>query len=101
MSEGQRRHWFQFTLRDIIMAMFWWGTFCGGMVLFRGLWRHELVSLETETPAYVVVGGLLFISLPAAAGSLFGHWWLGVLLGLAAFTLYAAYCLIAIAINGI
>jgi hypothetical protein len=99
MSEGPaKRRWYQFTIQRIMWATFWAAVFSGSLVLFNRLWNHELVPLESETPAYLVLGALSFVSPPAAIGCLFGSWWIGAVVGLVLFCAYVAYILIAISI---
>jgi len=84
-----------------MLATFWVAVFCVALTLFMRLWTHELVPLESEGGAYLVIGCLLFISIPAAIGCLFSRWWIGALIGLGIFIAYVTYILIAISIHGI
>jgi len=101
MSKAPQRRWFQFTTRGVFMATFWMAVFFGDLLLFNRLWNHELVAHESEEFAYLIIGCLLFVSIPAAIGGLFGRWGAGALIGLGLFCAYVAYVLIVIYIVGI
>jgi hypothetical protein len=94
------RRWYQITMRGIFVATFFAALFCFGLIIFGKLWKHELVLLESETTAYFVIGCLLFASLPAAIGGLFGRALWGIAVGIVAFGLYVAWIFIAIGLAG-
>lgn len=97
MSEGPaKRRWFQFTTRGILVSTFWAAVFNCGLVLFNRLWRHELVALESEESAYLVVGCLLFVSIPAAIGGLFARALWGAAVGFILYVLYVGWILFAL-----
>ena len=98
MSDGPRLQprWFQFTIRGMFVAVFWAAVFSGSFVLFKRLSSHVLVAPENEGSAYLILGCLLFTSIPAAVGSLFRRAMWGAVFGLVAYALYVAWILFAI-----
>jgi hypothetical protein len=99
MSEGSptpRPRWFQFTTRGILVATFWVAVFSSGLGLFNRLWKHELVALESEDSAYLVIGCLLFVSIPAAIGGLFGRALWGAGAGIILYLLYVGWIMFAL-----
>ena len=78
-------------VRRAVFAALWIFAFLGGLTLYRRLYRHELVAHEFEGLAYLGVGCLLFISIPAAIGSFFGRAVWGLAAGFIAFVLYAGW----------
>ena len=80
-----RRLWFQFTLRQMFLAITWASLFCTGLVLVVRLNNHELVALEWEMIAYLFVYPLLIVPIPALIGVLAGRPKTGFLLGLGIF----------------
>jgi len=94
MSEGPQRR--QIKLRSISLATFWALTFCCGLALHSRLNKHELVAMESETQAYLVLGAVLFVSLPAAIGSLLGRALRGALIGFALFVLFVGWIVFAL-----
>ena len=93
-APATRRRWFQFGSRELLVATFWAAVFCSALVALNRLWYHEFEILESEELGYVVVEGVLFASLSAAIGSLFGRAWSGAAGGL---ILYALWCVVMVA----
>ena len=87
MEENSKpgRRWFQFTLRQMFLAITWASLFCVGLVLAVRLNNHELVAHEWEMLAYLFVYPLLIVPLPALVGVLVGRPKTGFLLGLGIF----------------
>jgi hypothetical protein len=96
-----KRPWVQFGTRGIFVAITWFAVFAFNFVLFKRLWRHELVAPESEGLAYLVVGSVLFVSLPAAIGGLFGRTLTGAVAGLVLFTLIIGWVLFTVSMWGI
>jgi hypothetical protein len=97
MAEAHdRRRRFQLTTRGILVAAFCMALFCGGLILANRLSTHELVGHDSEVWAGFCIYGLLFISLPAAIGGLFGRAIWAVAVGGALYLMYllAVVCLI-------
>ncbi len=82
MSEAPKRRSFQFTTRGILVATFWVAVFCLSLMLFRRLLQHELAAIESVVLANLAVGCLLFVSIPAAIGGLFGRALWGAAVGI-------------------
>jgi hypothetical protein len=89
MSEGSAKpRRFQFTILGIIVATLWSAVFSCGFVLLNRLWYHQLVPVQSEGSAYLVVGFLLFVSMPAAIDGLFGRASRGMIVGIILFVLF-------------
>jgi hypothetical protein len=89
MSEGPAKpRRFQFTTLGIIVATLWSAVFTCGLTLLYRLSHHQLVSLQSEGSAYLVVGFLLFVSMPAAIDGLFGRASRGMIVGIILFMLF-------------
>ena len=97
MSEARKeRRQFQFTTHGILVATFWAALFSSGLVAYDRLCKHELVPLESEVLAYILVGCMLFVSFPAAIGGLFGRALRGAIIGIILFMLYVGWIAFAI-----
>jgi len=83
------------------VAAFWVVAFCTGCWLFNRLWHHELVGPADETPYYLGIGFLLFVSLPAAIAGLLGQWRWGAFIGLVLFCGFALFVMFSISKYGI
>ncbi len=97
MGDKAPLRWFQFTTRRTMVATLWAAVFSVGMLFMRLLWFHQLVAHEHEGAAYLLIGGLLFISIPAAIGGLFGRATWGAIVGVVVFLLYIGW--LAFALN--
>jgi len=80
----------------MFVGTFWASAFCGGLVVFNRLWRHELVAFESEDRAYLFIGWLLFVSIPAAIGGFFGRAFWGAAVGTILYVLYVGWILFAL-----
>ncbi len=101
MSEGHARPWFQFTTRGIFVATFSSAVFAMAVVLYGRLWYRELVAFDIEFLAYLFVACLMFVSIPAAIGGLFGRALSGAALGIILYALSVGWILLAVVIWGI
>ena len=89
MSEGPAKpRRFQFTILGIIVATLWSAVFSCDLTLLNRLWHHQLVPVQSEGSAYLVVGLLLFVSMPAAIYALFGLASRGMIVGIILFILF-------------
>jgi hypothetical protein len=95
MATPPRLRWFQFSLRGLLIATFWAAVFCSALALLMRLLDHELFQ-ENEDYAYITIGLVLFVSLSASVGGLFGRARWGAAAGIVLFLLYVGWMAFAI-----
>jgi hypothetical protein len=79
---------FQFTMLGIMVATLWSAVFTCSLTWLNYLRHHQLATLQSEDSAYLGVGLLLFVSLPAAIDGLFGRALRGMFFGIGLFVLF-------------
>ena len=92
MTPAPKRRWFQFSLRGIFVATFWSAVFATAVVLYR--------QPGIEFLAYLFVGCLMFVSIPAAVGGLFGRALSGAAVGIILYALSVGWILLSVVIWG-